>query len=38
MLVDNISESQIKDILIKEKKVLIDSFIKSSFDHLLNQF
>ena len=37
MLVDNISESQIKDILIKEKKVLIDSFIKSSFEEILKK-
>ena len=37
MEIDNISESQIKDILIKEKKNLIDSFIKSSIDKILKK-
>ena len=37
MEIDNISESQIKDILIKEKKSLIDSFIKSSIDKILKK-
>ena len=37
MIISNISENQIKDILIKERKNLIDSFIKSSFNKILQK-
>ena len=37
MIISNISENQIKEILINQRKNLIDSFIKSSFDKILQK-
>ena len=37
MIISNISENQIKDILIYERKKLIDSFIQSSIEKITNK-
>ena len=34
VIISNITDQQVKDILLKERKKLIDSFIKSSFDKI----
>ena len=37
MIINNISEKKIKEILIKEKKSLIDSFIQTAINEIMNK-